>query len=401
MYKIEVVMPNIIAEQPISGTKESFEWLTDIIESSNGREHRIMLRSLPRVTLDCSFMAHPHNRNRYLNLFRNNLTNIWLIPEWLSAIYLGRINKGTSLVKNYFDCHIDDKLLIYQNSTTNEVVTWLKSSEIKSLDFVFNLKRQPKFEFIFEDMPDEKKEAISPVINNYKSAYLLPLRECYLSNVSYETSGFDAQFDIVIELVEQPIYHRKVVKKQTYLDIEVLHNNYGHNNSALKKDIDIVDYDIGKITRMERWESPKQSRSVKFYLDGFDEIKKFKEFIYRRAGRLNPFWLCDDDVNIYGGKIRGNKIIIRNNHYNHVPSFKYLSLFHDTSVSYVKIISVSNDSHGNTIIIIDKNIEQPVNKISCLMLCRFDTDRVQIEYKTNQQAQSDIPVIEVFDDQYF
>jgi hypothetical protein len=116
MSKIEVEMPNIIAEQPIEGITESFEWLTDIIESRDGREHRIMLRSLPRVMLDYSFIAHPHNRNRYLDLLRNNLTSTWLIPEWLRAVYIGRINQGTTLVRNYFDNHVDDNLLIYQDS---------------------------------------------------------------------------------------------------------------------------------------------------------------------------------------------------------------------------------------------------------------------------------------------
>ncbi|NUF48733.1 hypothetical protein [Gilliamella sp. ESL0250] len=394
-------MPNIIAEQPIEGITESFEWLTDIIESRDGREHRIMLRSLPRVMLDYSFIAHPHNRNRYLNLLRNNLTGTWLIPEWLRAVYIGRINQGTTLIRNYFDNHVDDNLLIYQDSKKNEVVTWLKSSEIKSLEFVFHAERQLKPDFVFAEPPNEKKEAISAVINNYKAAYLLPLRECYLNSSKYKTSGFDAQFDVTIELIEQPNYHSKIIKKPTYLGIEVLHNNYGTNESTLNKDIDIVDYDVGKITRIERWERTKLSRSIKFYLDGFDEIKKFKEFIYRREGRVKPFWLCDGDVNIYGGKVRGNQIVIRNGHYNDLPSFKYLSLFHDNAVSYAKIISISNDLHDKTIIVIDKIIEQPVNKISCLTLCRFDTDRVQIEYGTNQQAQSDIQVIEVFDDQYF
>ncbi|MWP63225.1 hypothetical protein [Gilliamella sp. Pas-s25] len=400
MSKFEVIMPNVIAEQPIKGATESFEWLTDIIESRDGREHRVMLRSLPRVTLVYSFIAHPHNRNYYLNLLRNNLTDIWLIPNWLRAVYVGRINKGTTIVENHFDNHTGDNLLIYQDSTKNEVAKWLRASEKKSLEFVFHNERQPKLEFIFSNPTDDGKLGLSPTTNDYQAAYLLLLQKCYLNNAAYKTSGFDAQVDVTLEVVEPPIYREPTIPKNIYLDIEVLHNNYGVNESVLNKDIDIVDYGMGKITRIDRWERTKQSRSINFYLDGFDEIKKFKEFIYRRAGSLNPFWLCDGDVNICG-KVRGNQIIIRDSHYDDLPSFKYLSLFHDNAISYARIISVSNSAHSNIIITIDKTIEQPVNKISFMMLCRFNTDKVQIEYDTNQQAKSDIPVIEVFDDQYF
>lgn len=396
MSKFEVIMPNVIAEQPTAGATESFEWLTNVIESRDGREHRVMLRSLPRVTLDYSFIAHPHNRNYYLNLLRNNLTDIWLLPSWLKAVYVGRINKGTTIVENHFDNHVGDNLLIYQDITKKEVATWLKSSEKKSLEFVFHDEHQPKLEFVFKEPPDGKL-GLSPAINDYQAAYLLPLEKCYLNNVTYKTSGFDAKFDITAELVDQPLYRAELIQKQTYLGIEVLHNNYGANESTLNKCIDKVDYDIGKTTRINKWDRTKSSRSILFYMDGLDEIKKFKQFVYRMSGRLNPFWLCDGDVNIYGSKIVGNQIIIRND----LPSFNYLALFHDNCVTYVKIMSVSHDNYGNTIIVFDKHINYTVNKISYLMLCRFDSDIVQIKYDTNQRAQSNIQVTEVFDDQYF
>ena len=393
-------MLNVIAEQPLVGSKETFEWLTDIIESRDGREHRIMLRSLPRVTLEFSFIAHPHNRNRYINLLHNNLTDIWFIPDWFKAIYIGRINKNTFLFKNYFNNRVGDNLLIYQDSSKNEVATWLKSSKIESLEFVFDNQKHQKLEFIFKDPTDKGKQGLY-LVNNYQAAYLLSLQECCLKNVAYKTSGFDTQFDVTIELTESPIYRAKSIETQTYLGIEVLHNNYGVNESSLSKNIDIVDYEIGKITRIERWDRTKSSRTVKFYLDGLDEITKFKEFIYRIGGRLNSFWLCDDDVNIYNGKVLGNQISIKSIYHSDSPSFNYLALFHDSSVVYVKIMNVKQDEHGNTLLIIDKTISQPVKKISHLMLCRFDSDSVQIKYNTNQQAESNIQVVEVFDDQYF
>lgn len=392
-------MLNVIAEKPLVGSKETFEWLTDIIESRDGREHRIMLRSLPRVTLDYSFIAHPHNRSRYINLLHNNSTDIWFIPDWFRAVYIGPINKNTFLFENYFNNHEGDNLLIYQDSSKNEVATWLKSSKIESLEFVFDNQKHQEMEFIFKDPTDEKKQGLY-LVNDYLIAYLLPLQECCLKNVTYKTPNFDTQFDVTIELIESPIYRAKSIETETYLGIEVLHNNYSVNESSFNKNIDIVDYELGKITRMERWDRTKSSGIIKFYLDGLDEITKFKEFIYRIGGRLTPFWLCDD-VNVCDDNIRGNQITIKSIYYSDLPSFKYLALFHDNSVVYVKIMDVKQDEYDNTVLIIDKTIKKPVKKISHLMLCRFDSDSVQIKYNTNQQAESNIQVVEVFDDQYF
>lgn len=393
LSKIEVSMPNIIPEQPIEDAEESFEWLTDIIESRDGGEHRIGLRSLPRVMFDYSFIAHPHNRNRYLNLLRNHLTDIWLVPDWFQAIYAGRIDKGTDTIDNKFNHVIGDKLLIYQDSEKNEVVEWKKS-----IVFIFtNEKPSKKLHFIFrENTRKEQGSEISQVVNNYKVAYLLSLRKCYISNAKYTTSGFNAQIDISTELID-PTDYSGTIAKNTYLGLEVLHNYYGSNESTINKDIDIVDFDIGKVTRMKRWEYSKLSRSIKFYLDGIDEINSFKEFIYRIEGKLNAFWLCDGDIHYFNPTIKDNHLGIKTYNYIDITSFKYLALFHANSITYAKVIDIADSG----ILTLDVKITEPVLKVSNLLLCRFNTDSVSIKYQTNFQAQSDISIIEVFDDKYF
>lgn len=387
-------MSNIITEQPIEGAQESFEWLTDIIQSRDGGEHRIGLRSLPRVMFNYSFLTHPHNRNHYLNLLRNNLTDIWLVPDWYKAIYVGRIDKGTFKIDNKFNHYVGDKFLIYQNSDKNEVVEWKKPFE-----FIFSdEKTSNQFNFKFKEIPLKKEygREINPVVNDYKEAYFLPFKECYIQNAKYNTSGFDAQIDISTELID-PIDYSQTIANETYLDLEVLHNYYGSNESTINQEIDIADYDIGKTTRITKWKYSKLSRSIKFYLDGIDEINSFKEFLYRIEGKLHPFWFCDGDINFYDYYIGKNHIEIENKNHIELTSFKYLALFHANSITYAKVIEIRNSQD----LILDVNITKPVLKVSNLLLCRFNTDKVSIEYQKDFQAQSDIPIIEVFDDKYF
>lgn len=392
-------MSNIITEQPIKGAKETFSWLTDIIETKNGREHRIGLRALPRVSYEYSFLTHIHNRNYYLNSLRNNFTEIWLIPDWLSGIYLGELELGQKTIPNILNQKVGDKFLIYQNAEHSEVNEWLQLPKQKPLEFVFIEPQKTKLVFeLKKRVPVEKQVNIKPINYHYKAAYILPLMPCYLTNTKYTTSGYESQIDISVELSHELNFSSGANYGIKYLGLEVLHNCYGVNESTIQKDIEIVDYDLGKITRIENWQYSKLSRSLTFYLDGLKEIQAFKKFIYRIEGKLNAFWLCDNDENLVKTHILGDKIYIENQSFN--PSFKYLALFHPDSVSYVKIINIKNT--GKSIqLTIDQVITKPITKISHLMLCRFDTDDIQIEYDTYLQAQSNIPIIEVFDDQYF
>lgn len=392
-------MSNTITEQPLKGAKETFSWLTDIIETKIGREHRVGLRALPRVTYEYSFLTHTHNRNNYLNSLRNHFTEKWLIPDWLSGIYLGELEPGQTTVSNILNQKVGDKFLIYQNAEHCEVNEWLKLPIEKPLEFVFTEPKKSKLEFkLKKRAPVEKQITIKPINYHYKTAYILPLMECYLSNTKYTTSGYESQIDISVELIQELNYRSSVSYSSKYLGLEVLHNHFGVNESTIQKDIEIIDYDLGKITRIENWQYSKLSRSLTFYLDGLKEIEAFKKFIYRIEGRLNAFWLCDNDENLIKTHILGDNIYIENQ--SVIPSFKYLALFHPDSVSYVKILNTKN--LGKSIQLkLDQVITKPITKISHLMLCRFDTDSVQIEYDTYLQAQSNIPIIEVFDDQYF
>lgn len=391
-------MLNIIAEQPTAGAKESFSWLTDIIESQNGSECRIGLRDHPRVNYEYSVIVHTVTRNSYHNLIRSNFTESWLIPDWFLAKLYGPISAYSDTLNNVFNQKIGEKFLIYQDDRHVEVNCWIKQKRKAMFKFTDKKSENNRFKF---DEDDELNEVVNINFtkNNYRNAYIMPLKTGILLNAKYSTGGYDAkielQFDVTgcgNEYDGQPAV--------TYKSIEVLHNSDGINESLIKKDVSTIDYETGKITRLEKWDKSKNSRTIKFYLSGYDEILKFKEFIHRTAGRLNPFWFCDDDVAIYQFDMRDNKIIIQNNFYINLQTFKYIALFSSDDVTYAEVLSI-DVTEKNTVLTIDKKPDGKVLKISNLMLCRFDSDTVQISYEKHQQATSEIQIIEVFDDQYF
>lgn len=392
-------MSNIIAEQPMSGSKESFSWLTDIIESQDGSECRVGLRSYPRLNYEYSIAVHANNRNTYHNLIRSNFTDNWLIPNWFLAKYYGSIHYNCDTLNNVLDQKVGDKFLIYQDAQHSEINNWVKQKKkVLTFKFISSVPKDNVFQF---DEGDDFNEVVNINFtkNNYRAAYIIPLISGVLLNAKYSTSGYDAQIDLQFDITNNITeYNSSAVI--TYKNMEVVHNNEGKNESLIKKDITTIDYETGKITRLDKWTRAKNSRSVSFYMNGYDEINDFKRFIYRVAGRLNPFWFCDNDVAIHRFTVSGNTILIPNNAYINLQTFKYVALFSGEDISYAEVLSV-NSAKNHTTLTLDKKPVDTVWKISNLMLCRFDTDTVQISYETYQQARSEIKIIEVFDDQYF
>lgn len=392
-------MSNIIAEQPMSGSKESFSWLTDIIESQDGSECRIGIRSYPRINSEYSIAIHANNRNTYHNLIRSNFTDNWLIPNWFLAKYYGLIHYNCDTLNNVLDQKVGDKFLIYQDAQHSEINNWVKQKKkVLTFKFISSVPKDNVFQF---DEGDDFNEVVNINFtkNNYRAAYIIPLISGVLLNAKYSTSGYDAQIDLQFDITNNITeYNSSAVI--TYKNMEVVHNNEGKNESLIKKDITTIDYETGKITRLDKWTRAKNSRSVSFYMNGYDEINDFKRFIYRVAGRLNPFWFCDNDVAIHRFTVSGNTILIPNNAYINLQTFKYVALFSGEDISYAEVLSV-NSAKNHTTLTLDKKPVDTVWKISNLMLCRFDTDTVQISYETYQQARSEIKIIEVFDDQYF
>ncbi|MCO6525032.1 MAG: hypothetical protein J6562_08425, partial [Candidatus Schmidhempelia sp.] len=369
-------MSNIIAEQPMSGSKESFSWLTDIIESQDGSECRIGIRSYPRINSEYSIAIHANNRNTYHNLIRSNFTDNWLIPNWFLAKYYGSIHYNCDTLNNVLDQKVGDKFLIYQDAQHSEINNWVKQKKkVLTFKFISSVPKDNIFQF---DEGDDFNEVVNINFtkNNYRAAYIIPLISGVLLNAKYSTSGYDAQIDLQFDITNNITeYNSSAVI--TYKNMEVVHNNEGKNESLIKKDITTIDYETGKITRLDKWTRAKNSRSVSFYMNGYDEINDFKRFIYRVAGRLNPFWFCDNDVAIHRFTVSGNTILIPNNSYINLQTFKYVALFSGEDISYAEVLSV-NSAKNHTTLTLDKKPVDTVWKISNLMLCRFDTDTVQI-----------------------
>lgn len=93
---------------PEEGVKETWEWLTDIIESSDGTEQRIALRgSLPRTILEFSVkFTESDPIRRYANDLWTADNAFW-VPEWQYGTHITQGSSASS-TRLYFDPLLTD-----------------------------------------------------------------------------------------------------------------------------------------------------------------------------------------------------------------------------------------------------------------------------------------------------
>lgn len=76
-------MPQTFTVVPNIDLTERWEWKTDIIDTYNGTEQRMALRSRPRVSQDCSFGPLTlAERREFIEVLQLNIKDIYATPIW-------------------------------------------------------------------------------------------------------------------------------------------------------------------------------------------------------------------------------------------------------------------------------------------------------------------------------
>ncbi|MCX8697245.1 hypothetical protein, partial [Gilliamella sp. B2828] len=301
--------------------------------------NRLQIRILPRVTADIKLYINQNRHLEYFNNLKHGVDDVWQIPNFVGAVYLGAINEGDRIEKNIFNQSVGEQLLIYQNGRLNELVTWHTAVDT-SIIFKFNNKLPPNnFTFVFNDNNDDEiTTKTSEVKYRYSEAYAVKLNDVYISNVKLHTAGYGCNLSYQAEYIDEIDYQPDDVK--TYIGYEVIHNNYTTREISFNQDIDLIDYETGVITRLKKWDKTKLARSLVFYLENLSQITAFKKLIYRLCGRFKPFWLCDETSALIVSFNRENVIYCKYNNDIQIShsAIEHLAIFLDDKVIYTKIV---------------------------------------------------------------
>lgn len=109
--------------QPVT---ERYEWLTDVMESYNGTEQRLQLRTNPRKQIEYQVLAEGHMANQSDALLWGWQSRVFALPIWRNGLYLNQpLFKGSQSIpiqSLYYDFKHNGLLILYQNENHYEVL---------------------------------------------------------------------------------------------------------------------------------------------------------------------------------------------------------------------------------------------------------------------------------------
>ena len=265
------------AEVPI---KETLEFLTDVIQAYDASEQRIALRSFARQSFSYTI---PLNPNTFAEAFNTQYgairSNLWVIPIWSESQYVGNVGNDTLEI---------------------ECVTEYYSFTLNSLAMLINACGEYQVLQV-EEVESDRIVLSEPTDGFIGNAYLMPVRRGWIQgDVEMPTSGYRSKQSLTYVIDDSPFLvpdaPTQYLSNDIYYNVPYLTN--GSLEARLSQHQEIVDMQLGVVTRLTYWTRPQYGKPWRFIMTTPQEVFAFREFFYRRAGKYRQFWFPTFDSNM-------------------------------------------------------------------------------------------------------
>jgi hypothetical protein len=398
----------------VEGFNDIYNFKTDLIVSHTGKEQRRAIRDRPRrsvemqVTFDnrkLYFLNMHMSRNQHSRTLIPDITKPLITQNVLRASYLD-INDDFVAGDIVCPCQGDGywptpgQTVLLINGETIESRTLSAAAtngEVTTLVFVEN---DGKVEFpegtrIFpalvgrpESSDFEANRVISTVATTQLSFQVEPGSETYDQGTQYER-----------------VNGRELFEKR--------HNYSGLKELSYDQNREILDFGFGRMNYYTPHRHPSRTMSISVLASSTAEVNEVISFFHRMRGRLGEFFMptWENDVEFATMPGNGKFITIDGKAFGY--AFKDSTVFRrlmvtmrdgsviQLSVDFIEIL----DDTDTTVIWLNETLParvfdtSTVDRISWLLLCRFASDRLEVNYETNSVANMTLAIttLENFD----
>lgn len=367
-----------VAELPI---KEQLQFKTDQIVSWNGTEQNIQLREKPRQSFNFSIPLKASQDPSAFNTAYGAIRQKWAVPVWTEAQYVGNVTAGlTSIscdVTNY-DLRAASLAMLFNGCGGYQVL------EISTLGAAsINL---------------------SGVTLAMRGAMLIPVRVGWVSaDISRETKGHAAKiginFDVIDTASYSPVAPEQYLSNDIYYEAGLLDGDSTDTN--IEKRQDIIDFELGPVEQRSPWLRSKFGRSYRRVMVTPQERKAFRDFIYRRAGKANQFWMptFTHDLRITNtGTVVSTLVLPKDSYIDYATGRTHVAI-EAGGVWYPRIISAPTSTGADTMqLTLSSALNVPANtiqRVSYLGLHRLDTDLIEFNYSSAKAVESSVRLLEL------
>lgn len=368
------------AEAPV---KETLAFLTDVIAGNDSTEQRIQMRTKPRQTFDYKIPIQLWNKAASFNTEYGAIRKDWAIPIWTEAQYVGNVAASASSIScntDYYDLRSNSLAMLYSPSGYWQIVEIgiLETGTIQVLNSI---------------------DAID-------SAWLMPVRKGWINgNIDKPTNGNSGKSSISFVIDDNPFIPASVpaqyLSNDIYFDVPLLGEGGDSVSASLSQQQDITDMSLGPVARRTNWNRPQYGKPWRSLFTTPEEVRNFREFLYRRAGKFRRFWYPTFENNMRVANT-GNittTLVIQSDSFIDYASLRTHIAIQANGIWYPRAISnpvqVSATQVQLTLSSALNVKAEDVSRISYLGLHRFDADLIELNWQGGGVVESNVQVLEL------
>jgi hypothetical protein len=365
-----------------TGATEALEFYTDVLPSfTDEAEERSQLRALPRHSFEYAHALSLGYMQEIANALRANVRGRWLIPQWFEMQPVALAGGETTLEVDttIHDLRADSHALIFKSLCDWQIVT-VTSIEADSITF-------------------------EPACAFAGRAYVVPFIVGKITGLpSAKPSGFSNEFSIryladtaLAGLTETPTqFNSQDLYTEPYLI-------QGRGDVRILQDESQLEFSVGGIDLSTVAPFSRYSKEYRFEGQGAAEMRAFKNYVYRRAGRFRPFYSPSFESNLTnlstGTVVSTFKFKDEGYTDRLFPKINRIGFKLANGTWEIRTATASaHIGGGEDQITLDTPLNVPASSIelvSFVALNRLDTDRIEISLGQNQSFKSSASVLEI------
>ena len=368
------------AEAPV---KETLAFLTDVIAGSDSTEQRIQMRTKPRQTFDYKIPIQLWNKAASFNTEYGAIRKDWAIPIWTEAQYIGNVAASASSIScntDYYDLRSNSLAMLYSPSGYWQIVEigTLATGTIQVLNSI---------------------DAIT-------SAWLMPVRKGWIKgNIAKPTNGNSGKTSISFVIDDNPFISASVpaqyLSNDIYFDVPLLGEGGDSVSASFSQQQDITDMSLGPVSRRSNWNRPQYGKPWRSLLTTPQEIRNYKNFLFRRAGKFRSFWhpTFENNMRLVNTGLVSTSISVKTDSFLEYAMLRTHIAVESNGSWYAR--AISNPLQIETDVIqfdlssaLNLKAEN-ISRISYLGLNRLDADSIEFNWQGGGIVEVNVPVLEL------
>ena len=368
----------VVARVPLV---ESLSFLSDSIEHYDGTEQQIQLRSKARQQLRYELPVKSSNDPDAFNTIWGAIRDKWAVPVWCDAQYVGNVAaNATSIVCDTvnYDLRANSLAMLFDGCGNWQI---LETTSITGTAINF-----------------------STLAKKFRGAMLIPVRIGFIiGDVGRPINGFTGKVTVNFQVDDTkeftPDAPAQYLSNDIYYTPGLLEGD--PVDTSIKKQQDLIDFDLGKIDRRSHWKTSKYGRNYRSIMVTPAERKAFKDFVYRRIGKVRPFWMPTFENNFRvrnTGTVVSTLVVNKDSFIDYAATRTHVAI-EAGGVWYPRVISNPTPIDSDTMqLTLSSALNIPANsisRVSYLTLHRLDTDSFEINYTGPKVAECAVRILEI------